>query len=181
MLTKRQFLLSIAALSVSSALQAAGGPSGPAVHFQAQGKIGEVFVNPYRIAPLTAIIGNGGYELKDVSVRVVPKKGGQEIAYAVEDRICRTHGGIPVFGLYADYQNTVEVSYTRISNDAARTAEKVKESYKIYAGPAYVGSDGTDLQTGGWFQAKVLKMDRKFKDRLYFVNNILENINEAII
>ena len=60
MLTKRQFLLSIAALSVSSALQAAGGPSGPAVHFQAQGKIGEVFVNPYRIAPLTAIIGNGG-------------------------------------------------------------------------------------------------------------------------
>lgn len=175
MLTKRQFLLSIAALSVSSALQAAGGPSGPAVHFQAQGKIGEVFVNPYRIAPLTAIIGNGGYELKDVSVRVVPKKGGQEIAYAVEDRICRTHGGIPVFGLYADYQNTVEVSYTRISNDAARTAEKVKESYKIYAGPAYVGSDGTDLQTGGWFQAKVLKMDRKFKDRLYFVNNILEN------
>ncbi len=41
MLTKRQFLLSIAALSVSSALQAAGGPSGPAVHFQAQGKIGE--------------------------------------------------------------------------------------------------------------------------------------------
>lgn len=106
---------------------------------------------------------------------MVPKKGGQEIAYAVEDRICRTHGGIPVFGLYADYQNTVEVSYTRISNDAARTAEKVKESYKIYAGPAYVGSDGTDLQTGGWFQAKVLKMDRKFKDRLYFVNNILEN------
>ena len=175
MLTKRQFLLSAVALSVSAAVRAAGGPSGPVVQFQAQGKIGEVFVNPYKIAPLTAIIGNGGYELKDVSVRVVPKEGGQEIAYQVEDRLCRTHGGIPVFGLYPDWQNTVEVSYTRISNDAARTEERITESYKIYAGPAYVGSDGTDLQTGGWFQAKVLKMDPAFKDRLYFVNNILEN------
>ena len=97
MLTKRQFLLSIAALSVSSALQAAGGPSGPAVHFQAQGKIGEVFVNPYRIAPLTAIIGNGGYELKDVSVRVVPKKGGHD-ALGGPERLPAASGPLSVGG-----------------------------------------------------------------------------------
>ena len=48
LLTKRQFLTSVLALSVSAAARAAGGPSGPAVHFQSQGKIGEVFVNPYR-------------------------------------------------------------------------------------------------------------------------------------
>lgn len=175
MISRRQLLLSALAFSVSAAVQAAGGPSGPAVHFQSQGAIGEVFVNPYRIAPLTAIIGNGGYELKDVSVRIVPKEGGQEIAYKVADRLCRTHGGIPVFGLYANWRNAVEVSYIRVSNDEKRTEERFQETYHIYAGPAYVGSDGTDLQTGGWFQAKVLKMSPEFKDRLYFVNNILEN------
>jgi hypothetical protein len=41
LLTKRQFLTSVLALSVSAAARAAGGPSGPAVHFQSQGKIGE--------------------------------------------------------------------------------------------------------------------------------------------
>ena len=157
LLTKRQFLTSVLALSVSAAARAAGGPSGPAVHFQSQGKIGEVFVNPYKIAPLTAVIGNGGYELRNASVRIVPKPNGQEIAYSVADRLCRTHGGIPVFGLYPDYQNTVEVEYDRVANDAARTVEHIRESYKIYAGPAYIGSDGTDLQTGGWFRAEVLK------------------------
>ena len=175
LLTKRQFLTSVLALSVSAAARAAGGPSGPAVHFQSQGKIGEVFVNPYKIAPLTAVIGNGGYELRNASVRIVPKPNGQEIAYSVADRLCRTHGGIPVFGLYPDYQNTVEVEYDRVANDAARTIEHIRESYKIYAGPAYIGSDGTDLQTGGWFRAEVLKCAPKYKDRLYLVNNILEN------
>ncbi|MDU6430693.1 MAG: aryl-sulfate sulfotransferase, partial [Sutterella wadsworthensis] len=175
LLTKRQFLTSVLALSVSAAARAAGGPSGPAVHFQSQGKIGEVFVNPYKIAPLTAVIGNGGYELRNASVRIVPKPNGQEIAYSVADRLCRTHGGIPVFGLYPDYQNTVEVEYDRVANDAARTVEHIRESYKIYAGPAYIGSDGTDQQTGGWFRAEVLKCAPKYKDRLYLVNNILEN------
>ena len=155
LLTKRQFLTSVLALSVSAAARAAGGPSGPAVHFQSQGKIGEVFVNPYKIAPLTAVIGNGGYELRNASVRIVPKPNGQEITYSVADRLCRTHGGIPVFGLYPDYQNTVEVEYDRVANDTARTVEHIRESYKIYAGPAYIGSDGTDLQTGGWFRAGV--------------------------
>ena len=159
LLTKRQFLTSVLALSVSAAARAAGGPSGPAVHFQSQGKIGEVFVNPYKIAPLTAVIGNGGYELRNASVRIVPKPNGQEIAYSVADRLCRTHGGIPVFGLYPDYQNTVEVEYDRVANDAARTVEHIRESYKIYAGPAYIGSDGhaRSAVRAAWFRAEVLK------------------------
>ena len=102
LLTKRQFLTSVLALSVSAAARAAGGPSGPAVHFQSQGKIGEVFVNPYKIAPLTAVIGNGGYELQDVEVRIVPKQNGQEIKYKVSKRQLKNNAGIPIFGLYPD-------------------------------------------------------------------------------
>ena len=71
----------VAGFSLPTAVMAGGGGSGPAVQYVAPGKIGEIVVNPYKIAPLTAIIKNGGYELKDASVRIVPKAGGQEIAY----------------------------------------------------------------------------------------------------
>lgn len=47
-------------LPMQSAL-ASGGSSGPHVSFGTQGHIGEIIVNPYNIAPLTAIIRNGGY------------------------------------------------------------------------------------------------------------------------
>lgn len=89
-------------------------PSGPAVTFAVQGNIGEVIVNPYKLAPLTAIIRNGGYELQDVEVRIVPKQNGQEIKYKVSKRQLKNNAGIPIFGLYPDYLNTVEVKYTRL-------------------------------------------------------------------
>lgn len=59
-------------LPMQSAL-ASGGSSGPHVSFGTQGHIGEIIVNPYNIAPLTAIIRNGGYELTEATVRIVPK------------------------------------------------------------------------------------------------------------
>ena len=92
-----------AGFGLPAAVQASGGGSGPAVTYVAPGQIGEIVVNPYKIAPLTAVIKNGGYQLKDAAVRVVPKQGGQEISYKVTDTLLRTHAGIPVFGLYPDY------------------------------------------------------------------------------
>ena len=81
---------------------AAGGPSGLKVDFPQQGELGEVIGNPYDIAPLTAVIKNGGVVLTKAHVRVVPKKGGVEIAYDVGPTTLRTYGGIPVFGLYPE-------------------------------------------------------------------------------
>lgn len=93
--------LSVAILSsVPSTAFAIGGASGAKVDYQVQGKIGEVVMNPYDIAPLTAVIRNGGYQLRDVHVRIVPKENGQEIAYKVNNKYLLTYGGIPVFGLY---------------------------------------------------------------------------------
>lgn len=182
-MTKRDFLVSAAALAVSAALplavQAAGGPSGPKVKYQVQGQLGEVVVNPYRVAPLTAIIRNGGYTVKDATVRIVPKKNGQEIKYHVSDVELLTHSGIPVFGLYPDYVNTVEVAYTRVTNGDKPKKEKISESYKIYAGPAYAPSNGTTAQKSGLFHTKVVKVDKEFKDRLYLVNNILDHYPQA--
>lgn len=183
MLTKRVFIASMLSMAVTAALPlralAAGGPSGPKVKYQVQGLLGEVVVNPYRIAPLTAIIRNGGYVVTDATVRIVPKPDGQEIKYKVSDVDLLTHSGIPVFGLYADWVNTVEVSYTRTTNGTNPKSEKITESYRIYCGPAYAPSNGTTAQKSGLFNTKVIKVEKGFEDRLYLVNNILDHYPQA--
>jgi len=126
-------------------------------------------VNPYKIAPLTAVIYNGGYVLKNVSVRIVPKQNGQEIAYKVGDNQAKTYGGIPGFGLYADWRNTVEVEYDRWQGDQMK---HIKETYRIWTAPAYVETDGYGARDTGFFNPEVKKVDPEFKDRLYFVNNL---------
>lgn len=154
--------------SLPTSVMAIGGASGAAIDYPVQGQIGEVVMNPYNIAPLTAVIKNGGYMIKDVNVRIVPKEGGQEISYTVAPRHLLTHGGIPVFGLYPDYMNTVEVEYTRLFGGKA---EKVKESYKLRTPGIYTDIDG---QSQPMFSTSVKKVAPEFKDRLYFVNNLME-------
>ena len=150
---------------------AGGGGSGPTVSFPVQGKIGEVITNPYKIAPLTAVIRNGGYVLEDATVRIVPKIGGAEIKYNVNNAQLRTHAGIPIFGLYPDYQNTVEVSYTRIHGKNKVRVEK--EIYRIFTPGIHTETTGTMAQHHAMFETEVKKVEPEFKDRLYFINNFL--------
>jgi len=159
------------ALAPSTAF-AVGGPSGLKLDYTVTGKIGEVVMNPYGIAPLTAVIKNGGYDIHNAKVTIVPKEGGQTISYKVNDKHVRTHGGIPIFGLYPDYVNTVEVEYDRTNIDKT---ESIKESYKMYAPAVYTDPTGLPLQKGAFFGSiKVSKVDPEFKDRLYFVNNFAQ-------
>ena len=95
-------LASVLIVGVPSVALAAGGASGPKVGYVAVGEIGEIVVNPYGIAPLTAVIKNGGYVLQNAKVSVEGKRGGQTISYKVSDSQLKTHGGIPIFGLYAN-------------------------------------------------------------------------------
>ena len=167
-LTAVLMMAAAAALS-APAVQAGAGPSGPGYTYEVPGQLGAVAVNPYKIAPLTAVIYNGGYVLKNVSVRIVPKQNGQEIAYKVGDNQAKTYGGIPVFGLYADWRNTVEVEYDRWQGDQMK---HIKETYRIWTAPAYVETDGYGARDTGFFNPEVKKVDPEFKDRLYFVNNL---------
>ena len=173
----KSFTLKLAAAAVAAACilpgtaSASGGGSGPNVQYAVQGKIGEVITNPYKIAPLTAVIRNGGYQLKDAAVRIVPKHGGAEIKYNVSDVQLRTHAGIPVFGLYPDYVNMVEVSYTRTLRG---NSENFKDTYQLYAPPTYTEVAGIKAERHALFGTEVKKVDPEFKDRLYFINNIAE-------
>ncbi len=180
-LGRRSLFLGAAAAAVGTALPvgkalAAGGSSGPKVSFAVQGKLGEVIVNPYKIAPLTAVIRNGGYELTKASVRVVPKEGGQEIKYDVSRTELLTHGGIPVFGLYPDFMNTVEVSYTRRYNGKT---EDFAETYRIYTAPVYHEVNGGLGLHHNMFETRVNKCDPAFSDRLYLVNNLMQAYPKA--
>lgn len=174
----KSFTLKLAAAAVAAACilpgtaSASGGGSGPNVQYAVQGKIGEVITNPYKIAPLTAVIRNGGYQLKDAAVRIVPKHGGAEIKYNVSDVQLRTHAGIPVFGLYPDYNNTVEVSYTLV--DGTKETRVENEVYRIYAPGIHTETNGTAAQHHAMFETEVKKVAPEFKDRLYFINNIAE-------
>ncbi len=156
-------------LTMGTAL-ASGGASGPTVQFETQGNLGEVVVNPYWVAPLTAIIKNGGYVIEDASVRIIPKMGGQEIKYSVNNAELKTHAGIPVFGLYADYTNKVEVTYKRLFKGEKKS---FKEVYEIRTAPVYMEMNGSVSTKGTMFDAEVLHVDAKYSDRLYLVNNII--------
>ena len=176
MKTKIKFCLTAAAAAVLLQLplapaMASGGPSGPNVTYPVQGHIGEVIVNPYKVAPLTAVIRNGGYEITDASVKIVPKNNGVTIAYKVSEQQLKTHAGIPVFGLYPDYMNTVEVSYTRHFQGKS---EKFTESYRFYAPAIYTASTGMPNQVKP-FDIEVLKVAPEFKDRLYLVGTQLNS------
>ena len=155
----KSFTLKLAAAAVAAACilpgtaSASGGGSGPNVQYAVQGKIGEVITNPYKIAPLTAVIRNGGYQLKDAAVRIVPKHGGAEIKYNVSDVQLRTHAGIPVFGLYPDYNNTVEVSYTLV--DGTKETRVENEVYRIYAPGIHTETNGTAAQHHAMFETEV--------------------------
>ena len=168
---KLKMLCAAVACTAPVAVMAMGGASGPATNYIMQGHIGEIMMNPYEIAPLTAIIRDGGYTLSDVTVRIVPKTNGREIKYTVSREQLLTHGGIPVFGLYPDYLNHVEVSYTR---ELRGKKESFKDTYQLYAPPTYTEVAGIPTERHALFGTKVKKVDPEFEDRLYFINNLAE-------
>ncbi|MBT0821913.1 aryl-sulfate sulfotransferase [Campylobacter lari] len=149
---------------------AMGGPSGASINWEIQGEIGAIKINPYGLSPLSAVIMDGGYKLSDVSVTIVPKPNGQTISYKVSPNKIKTYGGIPVFGLYPSYLNTVKVSYTKTA--FGKSEKVVDEVYKIATGGVNIEASGSLMQRGVPFEkVEVIKVDKGFEDRLYLVNN----------
>ncbi|ASM39698.1 aryl-sulfate sulfotransferase [Campylobacter sp. RM12327] len=161
-------LLSVGSTSVF----AMGGPSGAKIDWQVQGEIGAVKINPYGYSPLTAVIQNGGYVLKDASVEIVPKDGGRKISYKIDDNKLKLYGGIPVWGLYADHMNEVKVKYSK-KIPGKQEWQNVSEQYKIPTAPVMLPTSGllghTKVPVGS---IKVEKVEKGFEDRLYLVNNV---------
>jgi len=168
---------------IPSSMIAAQGASGP-VTFKGVGQIGAVFMDPYGVAPLTAVIKSAGYTLTDASVTVKGKgEKGLPISYKVGDTKILQHGGIPVFGLYPDFVNTVEVSYKKHNPGKDGKIDDVKETYKIYAPPVITYGSGT-RQTSALPTAVVVKpADKSVKDKLYLMDHlsgVLPNSSQVV-
>lgn len=135
---------------------AMGGSSGAKMDWQIQGKIGAVKLNPYNLSPLTAVIMDGGYILKDIKVTILPKPNGQTISYSVSENMAKTYGGIPIFGLYPSYLNSIKVSYTKISNN--KSEKIIDEVYKITTPGVSIMPSGNTSQIGSPFtNVKIIK------------------------
>ncbi|KIP90871.1 MULTISPECIES: aryl-sulfate sulfotransferase [Pseudomonas] len=131
-------------------------------------RLGAIVLNPYGIAPLTALIRDGGQTLSNARVRVLGRgEQGIDIDYPVSDKALWTHGGIPVFGLYPDHRNEVEVAYTL-------RGERVRERYSVYA-PA-VRLPAIAAQEGALPLVEPVKVDASLKKRLYLFNHLLTDV-----
>lgn len=149
------------ALFASAAVQAESFPPAPA---PAGTHLGGVIVNPYGHTPLVAVINRDGKDAQDIHVTVHGRgEKGVDISYDVGNSAFLTHDGIPVFGLYPNHKNKVTVTYKQ-------DGKQIKDTYTIITGAisnSYIDSRNiTALPT-----PHVVKVDPKFKDRLYFVNS----------
>ncbi|RXJ66943.1 aryl sulfotransferase [Halarcobacter ebronensis] len=126
-----------------------------------QGQLGKVIVNPYKVAPLTAVIDSDGKIATDISVTVLGKpNGGQDITYKVSDAAFLDHAGVPIFGLYDGYLNHVKVDYKL-------NGKEVHDTYKILTNPFQ-----TRIVDGKFEQkpkVEVKKVAKGFENRLYMV------------
>ncbi|WOT06791.1 aryl-sulfate sulfotransferase [Shewanella youngdeokensis] len=162
---KNSFKLSIAALivaglSVQPAM--AGGKDAATAAPKGQGELGIVVINPYKIAPLTAIIDLGGKRLTNAEVTIRAKgKKGIDISYDVQRKAILTHNGIPLFGLYANYMNVIDVKYQ------LESGEWKNETYKVQTQPIY--TNAVDGQLAPFPENNVQKVAKGFEDRLYFI------------
>ncbi|USD37995.1 aryl-sulfate sulfotransferase [Ferrimonas sp. SCSIO 43195] len=152
----------VAALGVSTlatTVNAAGFKPAPAA-----GNLGAMLVNPYGNSPLTAILDLGGKFPTDVKVEVQGKgKNGVAIRYPVGPQTINTYDGIPVFGLYANFKNTVTVSYQL-------QGKPVSETYQVLTGA--ISNDYLDNRNITAMQeVKVKTVAKGFEDRLYMVNS----------
>lgn len=103
--------LTIAAAAVAFSMAASAESMAPAPTPKGT-HLGNVIVNPYGYSPLTAVINRNTKQPTDIKVTVKGKpNGGIDITYDVGRSTLLSNDGIPVFGLYPDYRNTVVVSY----------------------------------------------------------------------
>ncbi len=163
---RRGAVKTIVAVSVAAALGLAGATTALAAGFKpapAVGNLGQVIVDPYGNAPLTALIALDNHKISNVKVTVHGKGAkGVPISYTVGEKSLREYDGIPVFGLYQKHDNKVTVEFTE-------GGKQFKDEYTIKTTALrnkYMDSRNvTDMQ-----ETKVIKVANGFEDRLYLVN-----------
>lgn len=160
----RKTLLSASVLAAMLCASSAMAESFPPAPAPAGTHLGGVILNPYGHTPLVAVINRDGKDAENIHVTVHGKgEKGVDISYDVGRSTFLTHDGVPVFGLYPNHTNLVTVTYTQ-------AGKKITDEYKIITG-AVTNSYSDSRNISALPTPKVVKVDPKFKDRLYLVNS----------
>ncbi|MGI2261603.1 aryl-sulfate sulfotransferase [Shewanella sp. GXUN23E] len=149
---------------------------GMAVYSKQADVIGAVHMNKYGLAPLTAVIDipNWRQGIKDVSILVKGKgQSGVDLEYKVSAAELLHHSGIPVFGLYPDHTNQVEVNWTEDGKQRHHT-------YKMRTGPVNFTPQANSWANHPQGEAKMVADDR-FKDRLYLVDGFGDGAKRSLV
>ncbi|WOT05383.1 aryl-sulfate sulfotransferase [Shewanella youngdeokensis] len=158
--------------AVGSSLKSA---RGMAVYSKGTEVIGTIYMNKYGYAPLTAVVDIPSQRvLTDVNVTVLAKgDNGVDIHYKVSPQELLQHSGIPVFGLYADYQNKVQIDWKEGGKQQSHVFNMRTGGVKFT--PA-ANARSSSLQG----EVKIKATD-KFKDRLYLVDGFGDGAQRSVI
>ncbi len=148
---------------------------GMAVYSKGTEVIGAIFMNKYGYAPLTAVIDiPSNRQLSNVKVTVLGKgEKGVDISYDVADSELLHHTGIPVFGLYADYQNQVKVDWKEDGKNRTHTFKMRTGGIKF--------TPQANARTSYLHAEVKVPASKKFKDRLYLVDGFGDGGEKSIV
>ncbi|WP_335922065.1 aryl-sulfate sulfotransferase [Shewanella chilikensis] len=175
-------IATVSAFGISTIAEAAGPAAsslkstrGMAVYSKGTEVIGTIFMNKYGYAPLTAVIDiPSNRQLTNVKVTVLGKgKDGVDISYDVAQNELLQHSGIPVFGLYADYQNNVKV-------DWSENGEKKSHTFQMRTGGVKF-TPQANARTSQLVGEVKVKASDKFKDRLYLVDGFGDGAQRSMV
>ncbi|MCG9695373.1 aryl-sulfate sulfotransferase [Shewanella sp. Isolate11] len=162
----------MATVAEASSLKSA---RGMAVYSTGTEVIGTIFMNKYGYAPLTAVIDiPSNRSLSNVKVTVLGKGDkGVDISYDVASNELLQHSGIPVFGLYADYQNKVKVDWKEDGKTQTHTFNMRTGGIKF--------TPQANAKSSSLVGEVKVAASKKFKDRLYLVDGFGDGAQRSIV
>ncbi|MBW3528656.1 aryl-sulfate sulfotransferase [Shewanella sp. NKUCC05_KAH] len=148
---------------------------GMAVHSNGSEVIGTIFMNKYGYSPLTAVIDiPSNRHLSNVKVTVLGKdEKGIDISYDVANSELLHHSGIPVFGLYADFQNKVKIDWKEDGKNRSHTFNMRTGGVKF--------TPEAEARTSYMLGEVKVEASKKFKDRLYLVDGFGDGAQRSIV
>lgn len=88
-----------------------------------------IIINPYKISPLTAIIGFKTEEKESLNVTIKAKNGGKDLVFDTKET--KTHY-IPIYGLYMEYDNKIEIKNNKETQTIIIPTEKDESTNQTY-------------------------------------------------
>ena len=136
--------------------------------------------NPYQISPLTAIVGFKTDKKVPITVTIKAKNNGKDLVYTTK---ANDKHYIPIYGLYMDYNNIVELSYndkkTVINIPVEKSAMNIYFASKVEVNKNQLPDNDNDFIFLSTFRGSYsIAYDQSGEVRWFLTNNIYKELNK---